>query len=115
MRNTGPTKAVRDLVLSRAQGVCERCGAAPATDLHHRRPRGMGGDRSAVANSPANLLACCRDSHRWIEANRAVAEARGWIVRRPQDPRDVEVTVVPHGRVLLSDDGTYMARVGVER
>lgn len=45
---------VRALITARSGGVCEGCGAARATEMHHRRFRSRGGDDSAD-----NLLHLC--------------------------------------------------------
>lgn len=95
---------VRRLVLSRDQGCCVRCGRQvydPDGDvlygmysLQHRRARGMGGTRSRVSDSPANLVTLCGSGttgcHGWVESHRAEARLYGWAVSRWQDP-----TVVP--------------------
>lgn len=57
-RHTGASRSVRDLVTARDRGRCVLCGA-PATNIHHRRNRGMGGRRGPEINSPANLLSLC--------------------------------------------------------
>ena len=54
----------------------ERCAAwlanTPA-DIHHRRPRRMGGTSNPEIHQPANLVVVCRTCHRWIEENRQLA------------------------------------------
>lgn len=81
---------MRFLILHRARYVCEVCGMFPATNLHHRKPRGMGGSRDGGVNSPANLLAICGSGttgcHGKIESYRRRSYNLGWLVRRFQDP-----------------------------
>lgn len=110
---TGPTAAQRQLVVARAQGLCERCGETflGGYSIHHRQPRGMGGSALAAANDPTNLVLLCGSGttgcHGWIETHRADAYATGWLVRRPGRPAAVPITHHTHGVVLLELDGTY--------
>lgn len=103
---TGFPLTVRRLVLARANGMCERCGqAAHNFELHHRRPRGMGGSKAVDTNTASNALALCNWCHRWIEANRDNALKGGWLV--PQRLNPAHVVVLRAGRwVHLNDDGT---------
>jgi 5-methylcytosine-specific restriction protein A len=48
---------VRAAQLARSP-VCEECGAAPASDVHHRVARSAGG-----TDDPANLLSLCGECH----------------------------------------------------
>ena len=70
----------RRTVLTRSEGLCERCAAwlanTPA-DIHHRRPRRMGGTTNPEIHQPANLVVVCRTCHRWIEENRQLALEQG--------------------------------------
>lgn len=102
---TGFPRRVRDLVTERANGACERCGmAAPAYQLHHRRPRGMGGSSREDTNTPANALLVCVGCHSDIEANRDDAYKYGWLVHQSHDP--VAVKVLRRGEwVRLANNG----------
>lgn len=103
---TGFLKPVRDMIVRRSQGVCERCGAAPAVQIHHRRPRGMGGSSAADTNVASNGLAVCVACHREIEANRADSLKYGWLVRQGREP--FLVPVFRRGEwVTLYDDGDF--------
>lgn len=112
-RNTGPSAAVVDAVLERAQYSCEiaSCdiGDRRGEDwhLHHRRPRRMGGDRRADTNQPQNLLALCPPHHDEIESRRAEAYVVGWLLRQNDDPAKVAVLVQRDRWVYLGADGTY--------
>lgn len=79
----------RNTVLTRAMGLCELCGAQ-ASNIHHRRPRGMGGTKASWINEPPNLLALCGSGtmgcHGMIEANRATAYVNGWLLRTGSMP-----------------------------
>lgn len=111
--NTGFTPEQRADALARNHGLCEACGTARATDVHHRQPRGMGGARGARAarvNRLSNALALCRVCHDYAERNRPEAEARGWLVPRHEDPADTPALLnvwLGRGPVLLGDDATY--------
>lgn len=85
------SKKVREAVWDRCGGLCERCGVRAPTDLHHRRPRGMGGDSRPNTGSVTNALALCRDCHHWVEMNRSEAREGGFLVRSVHDPAAVPV------------------------
>ena len=99
-----------DLVHHRSRQRCERCGTASATrwSLHHRKPRGMGGTKDPMINSPANLLLLCGSGtegcHGWVETHRAEAYDSGLLVHRGDDPASVPVKLM-RGLVLLGDGG----------
>lgn len=124
-RDTGPTTAVKGLVLDRAGGCCEICGArlhdgtgwVVAHSHHHRRPRGAGGSSRADTNAASNLLLLCGSAttpggcHADVEKSRERALAYGWLIHQGQDP-GAQPVLVRDGwggmrRVLLTDDGTY--------
>lgn len=99
---------VRARVMARSGGFCEvrtpRCWDE-ASQIHHRRPRGLGGSRNPATGQASNALAVCTACHDHLEtAERAEALDRGWIVRQGQDP-----SMVPVYRyrkwVLLDDQG----------
>lgn len=116
------TTATRMLLWARAYSVagggavCEVCGRQPAAQIHHRRPRGMGGSRRTSTNKPSNLIVCCLDCHHDIEegtrtkAGRASARRMGWLLHQHvKEPRDEPAWLATdHGRhlVWLHDDGT---------
>jgi hypothetical protein len=79
-RNPMP-KAAAATVVARSGGFCERCNGQ-AEQLHHRMPRGRGGDRNPAIHHPSNLVHLCQPCHAWIEANRARATEQGWLIRR---------------------------------
>lgn len=81
-------------VLARSGGLCERCGRA-GEQLHHRRPRGMGGTSDPAIHDPSNLVHLCAECHRWVESRRAVAVACGWLVTGVTSPADTPLFVAP--------------------
>jgi 5-methylcytosine-specific restriction protein A len=58
-----------------ARPVCERCHAAPSTDVHEVKSRARGGS----ITDPDNLAALCRPCHTWITTHPADATAQGWL------------------------------------
>lgn len=105
-RDTGPDRATRDLVLDRDLG-CVVCGKGPyGLQVHHRKPRRMGGRTGSAINSPANLVAICPDDHAWAESNREAALDLGLLVREGDDPAAVWMHHRQLGVVLLGADGT---------
>ncbi len=105
-RDTGPSKATRRLVLAR-DGGCVVCGDAFRLQVHHRKPRRLGGRSIPEINSPANLVSVCRDDHEWIESRRAEALEVGLLVAEHDDPADVPVQHYRFGFVYLTVDGGY--------
>jgi 5-methylcytosine-specific restriction endonuclease McrA len=107
---TGFSKQVRDLVLKRADGRCEKCGMfTDVLQLHHRRARGMGSTRRPESNQPSNAAAICPPCHTHIESRRADALFQGWLVRQEKSP--AETPVFRWGQwVLLRDDGGVEVR-----
>lgn len=100
------------MVYLRAGMRCERCGVyAEGGSVHHRRPRGMGGNKSAATSSPSNALLLCGSGttgcHGWVESNRSEARDLGLLLRQHQDPAAVPVTLLV-GRVLLGAAGEYI-------
>lgn len=71
--------------------------------IHHRKPRRMGGTTQAAINAPGNLIWLCRDCHEWIESNRLAAVKAGWLVPGNEEP--VKTPLLYLGRWTLLDDG----------
>lgn len=99
----------RQIILARAGGYCERRGCtAPASNIHHRRARGMGGDRRPETSSASNGVALCgsgtQGCHGWVEAHPNEARELGLRVHRNHDPAEIPV-YLRRGWVLLTDDG----------
>lgn len=86
---SGFTAHAKELILSRSGGNCEvmakGCGYT-ATDIHHRRPRGMGGTTRPDSNIVSNGIAVCRHCHMWCESERNWARDNGFLVRLDADP-----------------------------
>lgn len=86
---SGFSQDTLELILARSQGQCEvmsiLCTYA-VSDVHHRRPRGMGGTDDPAANMASNGIAICRRCHMWVESNRTEAMDFGFLVSRYADP-----------------------------
>lgn len=122
-RNTGPPPRAKQQVAHRAGYCCEVCGlilhngAGWIEDhsFHHRRPRGAGGTREEIANTPANLLLLCGSGttgcHGRIERERTTAYSYGWLVHQGTDPSTVATWVwwSPERPVRLASDGSFEA------
>lgn len=93
--------ASRPTVHRRSGGMCERCGAARAAEVHHRKLRRHGD------HDPANLVDLCKVCHVWVHANVAKARAAGFIVFSTLNPRTIPVTHAWLGRVTLDDAGGW--------
>lgn len=100
------TPATRRTILDRDGAACIVCGAVYGLQLHHRRPRGMGGNRTAVTRSAANGITLCLTCHSTAESFRDVALKAGVLVPQHRDPREVPVKHRLHGWVTLTDQGT---------
>ena len=107
-RDTGPTDAVRQAVWARADYCCERCGIGCAWgtggQIHHRRPRGMGGTRRASSNTAPALALLCPTCHGEIESNRDQAREEGWLVRQGDDPEQIILTDLFGNRFIFDGD-----------
>ena len=83
------SKAAYASVAGRSGGVCEGCGMAPATNMHHRKFRSAGGRDTA-----ANLLHLCgmgNTSGCHGIAHGALKMQNGWSVAPWNDPALVPV------------------------
>lgn len=103
-RTTGPTQKQRGAVKARSNGHCERCWQT-AVQIHHRKPRKLGGTRRTEINNLSNLVALCLDCHQWVESYRATARATGWLVPEWADPASVPLIDLGGTTRQLDDDG----------
>ena len=107
---SGPTQAVRALVLDRDHWTCVLgvlCDPRPTTGLHphHRRRVGMGGTSLPEIHGAANLVTACDPDNGWCEDNPDEARARGWKLDR-LDEAPVTPVRSPNGTWwLLLPDG----------
>ena len=99
---TGFPPKVRKLIHERANGLCEYCGVERGTEIHHRRPRAMGGTNQASTNEASNGLLLCAADHRWAESHRTDALLAGVLLLQIQNPRRSAVKY--RGSYLFLDD-----------
>lgn len=82
-------KRCRELVLQRADGLCERCGRQGHT-FHHRKNRSGGGGWNC-----ANIVYLCGDGtrgcHGWVTVNPAEASKEGFHIKPWEDEREVPI------------------------
>jgi 5-methylcytosine-specific restriction enzyme A len=95
----------RVAVFDRDGGKCLRC-LGDATDVHHRRVKGMGGSKDPITHGMANLISLCRDCHTFTHDNPGDAYKYGFLVKASETPADVPVWVGTREKMLLFDDGT---------
>jgi len=101
-RDTGPTAAVRDLVMKRDGFACVRCGQSTIGRPHsvqHRKARQSGGTSDPLANSPSNLILLCGTGstmcHGEVTANLDRHDlAAGYRLESWQDPERESVLYV---------------------
>lgn len=85
----GPSAETVGLLLARSGGVCEICGRAEATEIHHRKYRSRGGGHNIE-----NLLHVCgmgNASGCHGRCHSGEGEAHGWAVHAWQNPALVPV------------------------
>lgn len=92
-------RATREAVVGRSNGICEYCGYARASDMHHRKSRGVGGKWH-----PANIIHLCRPCHATATANPEDARIKGLIVEHHRDPSTVLVVRPDGARISLTDE-----------
>lgn len=110
-RDTGFSPATRELIHARSGGLCEIrwcCDGDRATQIHHRRPRGMGGSRRASTNLASNGIDACTACHAFAESNRALALECGWLIPQAEDCPETVPVLINRRRSLLEDDGTVV-------
>lgn len=91
-KDTGPKQPTRTLVHVRSGDLCEFVWCpCRAEQMHHRRPRRMGGSSSVGTNCPSNLVHLCSAHHSWVESNRTAAVEMGLILPATADPARVPV------------------------
>lgn len=107
VKDTGPTPAQKAAVWDRDGNRCQWCGRRDVSQIHHRLPRGRGGD-----NRLSNLIVLCGSGttgcHGRVEHNRALAYDHGLLVKTGVDPAE-QVVLTYRGWGYLTDDGTWLA------
>lgn len=83
---------------------CVGCGSR-VDELHHVRPRGIGGTSNAAIRQPWNGLPVCRSCHRIAESRRSLARDLGWLTTRPDPDEPFWTCRLGWCRWVLLDDG----------
>lgn len=124
-KDTGPSRAVRALVRRRDLETCVVCGViveGRASNIHHRRNRGIGGSSDARINAVENLIVACGSPTSGCHGILTLrpweidAEANGWVVSTNSvvDPAEVRVNVAWLGWCLPTADGLWKLIEGRE-
>ena len=95
-------------VFLRDGGKCLWC-LGEAADVHHRRPKGMGGTSDPyIAFGVANLVSLCRSCHDYIHAHPAEGYRLGYLVHSWDDPAEIPIVLKPGTHYIrLRSDGEF--------
>lgn len=108
-RGTSPSAfsvAVRNAIIRRTGGRCDRCGFKVSVGhFHHRKPRRMGGSVDPSLGMASNGLLLHPKCHDFIESHRKAATMMGFLLNSVADPAKVPVYTW-RGWMLLGNDGT---------
>lgn len=104
---TGPDLETRQLVFERDGYRCVFCGGVGQLEVHHRRPRGIGGSLRPDTNQPQNLVSLHPMCHQSVESCRESAREVGLLVPQGVDPATVPLRLARGRWVLLTPAGTY--------
>lgn len=94
-------RGTREACKNRSGGVCEFCMTTRATEMHHRKSRGVGGEWH-----PANILHLCSGCHAYITHHPEWSYQLGLMVRSYDDPAEIAVTQFNGTPLYLSDEVT---------
>ena len=102
----GKWDQVRKVVAAR-DVYCVRC-LREATDVHHRKVKGIGGtSNDEVAYGLANLILLCRACHSYVHANPREAYDTGYLVHSWDKPEMMGVIRKDHRILTFRSDGTF--------
>lgn len=100
------TLEVKQLILTRTDSRCDRCGLKVASGhFHHRNPRRMGGSGDERLGLPSNGLLLHPSCHDYIESHRKIAAHLGFILGADKNPTMWPVYLWS-GWNYLNEDGT---------
>ena len=92
---------------ARAKQSCEVCGGVVGSfQIHHRRPRGMGGSKIEIVGSASNGVLVHPACHTRIESNRNEARSNGWLVYQTDNPSLIPFKTYDDNWVILNEDGS---------
>lgn len=96
----GAWEYVKRVVKHRDKSKCVLCGRVKnELDVHHRKPKQMGGSDALTTYGLANLVSLCRNHHSWVHAHPADAMELGLLLSQSADPEQEPVLV--HGMQLV--------------
>lgn len=99
----GAWTLVKREVRRRDGSTCWRCRKqGDGLDVHHRKPKQMGGAGTATEFGLANLVSLCRDCHSWVHANPSEAMLTGLLLSQSSTPEREPITVAGRTRWLTS-------------
>lgn len=95
---------VKQLILKRTAGRCDRCGLrADNGQFHHRKPRRAGGTSDPAVGLPSNGLLLHPSCHDYVERKRKVAAELGFLLSAFQQPDEVPVYLWKGWHYLTQD------------
>jgi 5-methylcytosine-specific restriction protein A len=101
----------RRIILARDCGKCLRC-LGEACDVHHRKPKGMGGASAETEFGLANLVSLCRDCHSFCHLEPSLAYKTGFLVHSWEDPAEIPLKVGSYSHVIRLDSAGNLEEVG---
>lgn len=102
------TTQIREAIWERSGGRCEMCGTPAANgQIHHRRPRGMGGSKDPLTGAITNGVLLHPNCHAKVESERSWAFDNGWLVQQRDEP-ELTPIMTWRGYLWLTPDGSYM-------
>lgn len=101
----GAWERAKRIVRDRDQSTCQKCRRRkPDLDVHHRKPKQMGGADALTTYGLANLVSLCRNCHSWVHAHPADAMELGLMLSQSADP-EKEYVFVGGQRLVLTNLG----------
>jgi hypothetical protein len=102
-------KLLRQKILERCNGYCEKCGFGLTDDfaLHHRKLKSRGG-KDTLDNLIALHHACHNLGNNSVHMNIKTATENGWIVPTRADPSEYPMLLNNGKYVTLTPEGLYI-------
>jgi len=103
-----PSRHIKNLIERRDSGICWHCGTDQTT-IHHRKNRGMGGQKSSISDRPSNLLTICPEFNGAMESDvnaYRLATEMGWKLRTGEMPYDIPVYRYDDTWWIIDDHGS---------
>lgn len=97
----------RRVVLARDDHHCVRCGGE-ASDVHHRKVKGMGGTGDEdLKYGFENLISLCRACHFYVHSQVADSYKTGFLVHSWDDPESIGVITKSWDVITFRSDGSF--------